>query len=155
MKIKKESVTFWVPIIAVIVTVAVFGLTITERVRISSAIYARNPDVDYLEAFIQEAGESFWVVVPIINKSTSASAIGHRVQVSITFGIDNLIKRINADPFVVKSGWEDGHSANLELSVLYPGTVIYTSFLVEKPQLPEQIAIGWAEKTGIQTIPLR
>ncbi len=127
---------------------------IVKRENLENLVLAREPKVGYLKPFMQEAGESFWVVIPITNKAISVSGVAHRVQVSVTFGIDNPIKRIDADPFVVADGPKGGHSANLELSVLYPGTVVYASFLVENAQLPEQIVIGWAEKTGMQIIPL-
>lgn len=142
-------------VIAVILLGMQLRQEVAKRENLERLVLAREAKVDHLKPFMQEAGESFWVVIPITNRATSASGIAHRVQVSVTFGIDNLIKRIDADPFVVVGGWVGGHSANLELSVLYPGTVIYVSFLVENAQLPEEITIGWAEKTGIQTIPLR
>lgn len=122
---------------------------------IERTVLARKPDVVFLEPFIQPAAESFYVVVPIQNMATSNVAIAHRVQVAIAFSPDNLIKEVHAHPFIMIDGGEGSHSVNLELSVLYPRSVIYTSFLVANSEKPVDKSIGWAEETGVQSIPLK
>lgn len=89
--------------------------------------------------------KSFWVMIPIINTSTTSWRATHRVRIVITFSESNLIKEIHAEPFEVTNGGKSSHTVTLELSVLYPGSVIYLSFLVGKSEIPE-ISIDWAEK---------
>ena len=127
---------------------------IANRKEVDRLVLAREPRVEPLTPIIREGTGSFWVIVPIQNVSGSSSAIAHRIQASFTFSNDNLIKEVDASSFTVIGGGKGDYSVTLELNVLYPRSVIYATFLVEKKEIPE-ILISWAEETAWQTIPLQ
>ena len=149
----KEAVKFWVPIVAVIVTIIAFGLTVAERTRINNAVYARNPNVEFLTPFTIPVEDAFTVVIPIRNSSTSELAIAHRVQVTIMFNGNNAIRDIDLGPFRLIDGENGDSSISFETNILYPLSVVYPAVIVEKEEIPI-VSVSWAEKTGWQSIPL-
>lgn len=151
--VNKEDVKFWVPVIAVIITITALALTIAERTRINRAVYARSPNVEFLTPFALPMEDFFTVVVPIRNSSTSELAIAHNVKVTFTFDRDNPIREMDLGPFRITDGGNGDYSVSLETNVLYPSSVAYPSVVVEKKEIPN-ITIGWAEQTGWQSIPL-
>lgn len=151
--VNKEDVKLWVPIIAVIITITAFVLTVAERTRINRAVYARSPNVEFLTPFVLPMEDFFTIVVPIRNSSASELAIAHKVKVTFTFDSDNPIREMDLGPFRIMDGGNGDYSVSLETNVLYPLSVAYPSVVVEKKEIPN-ITIGWAEQTGWQSIPL-
>lgn len=127
---------------------------IAKHEEMEDIVLAREPRVEWLTPIVLPAEESFRVIVPIRNSSMSDLASAHRVQVTFTFGRDNVISEIDPGPFRVIGGGKDKYNVTFEANVLPPLSVNYPSVIVKKKETPE-VSIGVAEKTGWQNVPLK
>lgn len=147
-------------IAAVAAVVAVIFMSVQLRREVAKheemeeIVLAREPKVEWLTPIVLPTEQSFRVIVPIRNTSMSDLATAHRVQVTFTFGKDNVISEIDPGPFTVIGGGKDNYNVTFEANVLPPLSVNYPSVIVKKKETPE-VTIGVAEKTGWQSIPLK
>lgn len=124
-----------------------------EKRKLANLLLARTPRVAALEAAIYPASPSYRVVMPIRNHAAAASALAHRIQVSLKFGADNRIVGVDSGPFRTIGESIGESSVTLELGVLPPLATQFVSVVIAKHEVPD-VHVSWAEQTAWEGLPI-